>query len=159
MAASKRIAGRADWQDVGLGGVRRWLAPLAVEGTVTGMDLVVDAFPNEPDLRFTVLLLYSRCVMRLEYAVHVRHRNHPVRGAFVPAGVPLGWVVGPHCHRWTDNRALGRGDALPEVLEFAIPLPPAVRGFDNASRWFCGEAEITCTSEELPRLLPRETLL
>ena len=35
----------------------------------------------------------------------------------------MGWLRGPHCHLWKDNRHLVTNNNLPEELEYANALP------------------------------------
>jgi len=159
LLAQKEILGAPEWNTGAYSGQYRWLAPLGFGGTVTPLNLIVDAFPRSDDLHFNILITHGRCVMRLEYWSQSRHNNHRVGRPPLPAGIPAGWIRGPHCHHWRENRALATARTLPIELEFAAPLPVTVRGFHAAFRWFCGEANIICASNQEPNLPTSDTLL
>ncbi|RYH57421.1 MAG: hypothetical protein EON54_11850 [Alcaligenaceae bacterium] len=158
MAAPKTIVGRPAWAPSAYDGQVRWLAPLAVAGAVSPMDLVVDAYPRSDGLKFCILLKVSSAVMRIDYREFEKHRNHPVKNVALPTEVIIGWVHGPHVHLWSHNRVLVRFQP-PKTLEFAISLPANVRGFDNTFRWFCSEANIVLGPFEIPQLPTRDLLL
>jgi hypothetical protein len=158
MAAQKSIVGAPAWVTTDYDGQMRWLAPLGVDGQVTGMNLIVDSYPRSDLQKFSILLVYTVAVMRLDYGELERHLNHVVRGKAFPTGVLAGWIEGPHCHSWELNRELAWNRPSKE-LEFATILPVAVRGFDNAFRWFCGEANIGLGPNDVPQLPPKDLLL
>jgi hypothetical protein len=158
MAADKSIVGTPEWVSTDYDGQMRWLAPLGVNGQITGMNLIVDAYPRSFLQKFTILLIYVVAVMRLDYGELERHLNHAVRGKSFPTGVSSGWIEGPHCHSWDLNRELTRNEP-PKELELATVLPVAVRGFDNSFRWFCGVANIGLHSGDVPELPPKDLLL
>jgi hypothetical protein len=158
MTAHKSIVGTPAWVNTDYDGQRRWLAPLAVDGQVTGMNLIVDSYPRSDVQKFTILLIYTIAVMRLDYGELERHLNHVVRGTSFPVGVSSGWIEGPHCHSWEMNKQLARNNP-PKELEFAVVLPVAVRGFDNSFRWFCGLANIGLGSNDVPEPPPKDLLL
>lgn len=159
LSRTKTIAGEPTWQSTSYDGQMRWLAPLSVDGEVTDLNLVVDAYPTHPSAKFNILLVLGRCVARLEYSEHTRHNNHALAGGYFPTGLEEGWIYGPHFHSWPTNRILATWDSLPKELEWAMLLPANVRGFDNAFRWFCGETRILCGANEVPDLPPRDRLL
>ena len=159
IAARKTMSGRPVWARTAYVGQHRWLTALDVDGEGTGLNLVVDAWPSSPSLRFTITLNYGRCVSRFDGWENDRHNNHPVRGQVTPVGIDMGWLFGPHCHLWNVNRHLCHNGNLPDTLEFAIRPPLNVQGFENSFRWFCGAVNIVCGNNECPTLPPRETLL
>lgn len=155
----KQILGTPDWNNGPYAGQFRWLAPLGSDGVTTPLNLIVNAFPRSADLHFDILITHARCVMRLEYWTQARHNNHRIGRVPLPADITPGWIRGPHCHHWKDNRGLATARALPVELKFAALLPTQVRGFHAAFRWFCGEANILCASNQEPSLPARDTLL
>ena len=158
VAAQKEIAGYPAWEKTSYPGQWRWLAPLNEAGQGTNLKLIVDFYPQKPPVTFSILLVWFSAVQRLDYGPGVAHHNHEMRGLETPAGVQIGWIKGPHCHLWSDNRMLVRETGLPKELEFARLLPAPVQGFENAFRWFCGEVNVSLGGGPLPRL-PERTML
>lgn len=159
MAVPKTMVGQAEWQSTEYVGQRRWLSPLSFSGLITRMVLIVDSYPNYPVPKTHIILTYGSCVSRADIGPTEMHNNHEVNGLPIPPGVPAGMIRGTHCHSWADNRELCQGGALPQQLEWARLLPPNTQRFENIFRWFCGECNILCGSNEMPELPPRETLL
>jgi hypothetical protein len=117
----------------------KWKAPLALAGEVLSMDLIVIAYPEMPALTFMMMVTCEDvAISRLDYGENEEHNN----GWYVPTDIKRWKIRGPHLHRWEDNREFASHSTLPETLEYAIVLPPAVRGFANTFRWFCGEHNI-----------------
>ena len=157
--AQKHITGMSEWKRTDYEGQWRWLSPLSIDGVLTNMNLIVDAYPRSSFIKFHINLIYMVSVQRLDYSEEDRHNDHSVKGVPFPAGARLGWIYGPHCHRWEDNRTLATGATLPKELEFAVEMPQSARGFDNAFRWFCGDANIVVAANQMPVLPAKDTLL
>ncbi|MGY3575296.1 hypothetical protein [Bradyrhizobium sp. USDA 4504] len=158
MATEKSIVGIPQWVSTDYDGQMRWLAPLAVKGEVTPLNLIVDAYPRYETPKFTILLVYGAAVTRIDHGELERHLNHSVKGIGLPAGIVHGWIVGPHVHLWEHNRMLCKSEP-PKELEFAVLLPPQVKGFENSFRWLCGIANINLGSRPLPALPNKDLLL
>lgn len=156
--APKEIAGAPDWQPGPRSGQQRWLASLAIDGTVCELKLVVDAYPREPSLKFTISLVCGAAVVRLDYGELEMHFNHVVPKCATPSTVELGWLDGSHIHGWSENKDLF-GHEPPKELEFAVSLPPNMQGFANCFRWFCGEHNINLDGVDIPVPPPKDTLL
>lgn len=157
--AEKTIAGIPEWKRTDYAGQYRWRAPTAIDGKPTDMELVVDAYPDEEDLKFTINLLYMKSVYRLDYGKNERHRNHSVKKTLTPVGLKMGFIYGSHIHPWEMNRLLATHSTLPDTLEFATPLPDNVRHFDHALRLFCTKTNIFISQGLMPSLPNREFLL
>lgn len=159
MDAPKHLTGETSWVKTSYTGQYRWLAPLNIDGELTPMNLIIDSYPRLDILTFHVIIQCVTCVSRLDYSEAERHNNHKVKGVRTPAGVEMGWIFGPHYHRWEDNRMLNNAATPPKELEFAVRLPVEFRGFDSAFRWFCGDAKIVIAANQMPSLPLRDTLL
>lgn len=143
LAADKTIAGQPEWQPGPRDGQVRWQAPLDAGGELTGLELVVDAYPRWDDLQFTILVISNitqRAVVKLEYSQVAAHMNNPP----VPPGVPEYLIQGPHCHHWEDNKEVFSRTTLQINTSCARYLPDNVQGFENAFRWLCGYYRIDC---------------
>lgn len=80
VAASKSMSGTSSWTLTEYSGQHRWLSTLQIDGEGTGLDLIVDAVPSSPSLKFTITLNFGRCISRFDGWEHDRHNNHPVKG-------------------------------------------------------------------------------
>ncbi len=138
----KFIAGGLDWQNGPRDGQRRLSAALSADGEIGDIRLVVDAYPDWFEPKFTISLILARTVCRLDYGNNASHVNRPP----APDGIELGLITGPHFHAWRDNRHLATQKHLPEESKFASLLPANVKGFQNAFRWFCGEVNVNCSA-------------
>lgn len=156
--ATKKIAGTPDWEPGPRSGQQRWLASLSIGGVVSQIALVIDAYPREPSLKFSILLIYGTAIVRVDYGELDAHYNHPVSGKRLPPHIQMGWLEGPHEHSWEDNRVFVT-QAPPKELEFAVPLPQHVRGFANCFRWFCGKYNIDIADIPVPDIPAKDTLL
>src|SRR4051794_24776360 len=110
MASEKAIVGTPAWVRTDYDGQVRWLAPLAVGGEVTPLNLIVDAYPRHDAQKFAILLVYGTSITRIDYGEGERHLNHTVRGIGLPAGLVHGWIIGPHAHLWEHNRMLCKSE-------------------------------------------------
>lgn len=158
MGRWKTIAGNPAWAITNREGQHRWLTALEIDGSVSDLTLVIDAYPRNDTLRFTISLICGASLCRLDYWEHDRHLNHVISGVSRPSGVDYGWLHGPHIHRWEDNKAMVKNEP-PKELEFAVELPANVKGFENAFRYFCGLNRIILDEGDLPTLPARDTLL
>jgi hypothetical protein len=152
------LAGEPEWQNGPYDGEVRWLAPLAIDGETINMSLCVSFFPRSPIMDFHVNLIYETTVSRLDFSEIDRHHNHVVKGIETPPDIQLGWIYGPHHHRWIDNRMLAYTNQGPKELEFAVSIP-ANLSFDSAFRRFCGDCKIIIAANQMPSLPTRDTLL
>lgn len=156
LAADKLLVGDTRWRALeGDKRALRWRKPCAISGVVTEMELEVIAYPDEGPFKFRIVLVYQKVVWRLDYVKDERHVNSLDR----PDCLPPGPLNDEHYHSWLDNRRFATMLSLPSFLKNANDLPPNVKGFDTAFRWFCGETNITVPSLEMPLLPVRTTLL
>lgn len=151
----KTIAAIGDWTDNHRRNERRLALPLAIDSTVIDMELVVKAFPNHEEQKFTILLAGATCVWRLCFATDTGHLNDLRR----PNGLPLGPFDTPHYHSWADNRLLSRTGALPKILRYANFLPASLVTFSDCFQWFCAETNILIGNGQEPKLPPPDRLI
>lgn len=153
LAANKQPAGLTDWkaQDNDC----RLVSPLLVSGEISDATLTVISFPRSPELRFRIVLSYLRAIWRLDYTLDETHVNPAKR----PDDIAEYTIQGPHFHSWKDNRHLATNNSLPRKLLVARILPPNVRTFPNAFRWFCGETHIDLGPSGVPDLPKSDRLL
>lgn len=148
---------------VGIGGWRRdshersyrWVRPVEIEGELPGFDLTVKAYPRSRNLKFRIILAYGKAIWRVDYAndsPHINSIDHP-------PDLDLEPIIGPHYHRWEDNRRFATMNSLPSGLVNARILPQNLRSFESAFRWFCGETKITVGNADMPILPKPDTLL
>jgi hypothetical protein len=157
LEARKVMIGLGDWFATDRDGQLRWSRPLqdASSGEITGLELIADAYPREPEATFKLVLKHGIAVSRVDYGPYESHLNKgdPLRG------VTRGLIIGPHAHLWCDNRPRRPTMALPRELDVAQLLPAKVQGFENAFRWFCGENGIFIRGGDLPTFPRSDTLL
>lgn len=156
--SKKTITGTPEWQRTAYPNQYRWLATTAINSLPSKLKLVVDAYPNQSPLTFTLNILCSTSIMRLDYGQTERHNNRKVKNYF-PTDLDLGWIYGSHLHSWNANRVLATNKKLPEKLSFAEVLPKNVKNFYQAFRFFCGKANITISENLVPQYPEREYLL
>ncbi len=159
MGVEKTLVGEAAWTEGPHEGCSRWLSPLAIDGVTIGMNLCVDVYTRSPKPDFHILLIYEICIARLDFSELDRHRNHTLKSVRTPAAVDIGWIFGPHFHRWCNNRGLAMPGSRPKTLEFAVKLPQNVRTFEASFRHFCAECLIRIAANQLPSLPPRDRLI
>ncbi len=152
------MAGEAKWRSGPYDGEVRWLSPLAIDGVTIEMNLCVSFFPRFSTLEFHINLIYETTISRLDFSLGDRHRNHAVRRVKTPPGIELGWIYGPHHHRWEDNRMLAGPKRGPKELEFAVSVSNGM-SFESAFRYFCGECKIIVAANQVPSPPLRDTLL
>ena len=156
LGADKTLVGDASWRSLyGDANKLRWRKPCVINGELTGMEIEVQAYPSEIDLKFRIILVYQKAIWRLDFARNEAHLNSANR----PTYLPLGPIDEPHYHSWIDNRRFSTRNSLPSDLPNANNLPIETRSFDAAFRWFCGETRITVASLDMPQLPPRARLI
>jgi hypothetical protein len=156
LADTKRPVGEAVWREGNRDEMRiRW--PLLVGSSVSEAALHLTAFPNSAEPRFSIGLVYRACVARLDFVPnHESHTNPLSQGALLDGTYR---VRGPHYHAWADNRYLATAAALPRQLLCARELPPQIRKWDQAFRWFCDQVSVGLSGIAIPDLPPRSRLL
>jgi len=156
LAAEKTLAGTASFQPLqGEQRQQRWRKACVIQGEVTPLDIEVQAYPDSPNLKFRIILIYQRAIWRLDYSEDGTHFNSTNR----PNDLGAGPICGPHYHTWEDNRRFSTKSALPHTLRNARNVPSNLRTFENAFRWFCGETRILVLTAEIPCLPTRVSLL
>ena len=111
--------------------------PIEIEGVQYGQQLVIVTPSARAD--FSLSIIYAVGVTRLDFEPHSGgHRNTLLAHL---DGLP-GVVTGAHFHRWKHNVRFVEGDGRLEELKHAEDLPPSIRTFDAALRFFCDETNI-----------------
>jgi hypothetical protein len=110
----KVMIGLGDWFTTDRDGQLRWSRPLqdASSGEITGLELIVDAYPREPETTFKLVLKHGIAVSRVDYGPYESHLNK----GDASRGVARGLISGPHAHLWRDNRPRRPTVALPREL-------------------------------------------
>lgn len=155
LAAAKRLVGMPPWRPDGPHGKKRLSFRITIGDEISGPTLVVKAYPNNPDLRFRLVLAMEERIWGLDFVDETEHINPLVE----LDGVPRGEISGPHYHTWIDNRYLAHHNSLPKKLRVARPLSPKIRRFDQAFHWFCDETKLAFEEHQLPSLPERDRLL
>ncbi|QEX16125.1 hypothetical protein FRZ44_14170 [Hypericibacter terrae] len=155
LAAPKRVAAEAAWQQGNRPAEFRALWPILVEDSLVGASMQATAIPNSPEPQFTITLNIPDCVWRLDFEPSwKRHANPmwaaPALGDFV--------VNGPHFHAWADNSSMASLTQVPELL-CARALPATVKTWKQALRWFCAETRIELAKTQMIEYPPREGLI
>lgn len=156
MAAKKSMVGEASWNKgprYETEGQQRYLQTLQINGETSPVKLLVDKYPFQFGLKFSIGFVCQVEIVRLDYGKLVHHVNHDR----LPQGVPFGRIDGPHIHSWLPNRSLFSLNHFPDELYWAVPIPQNVKGFPNTFRWICGEHNVEC-GREIPDL-PGDLLL
>ena len=158
LASNKQLVGLSGWRPGTRDHDQRLAWPVLVSGETSECVLAATCYPDESPDRFTIALNYSeRCIWRVDHELPSRSPHHnPLDRVVLLDGSYQ--VQGPHFHSWPDNRYLATVASLPLELSCARALPPQVRGWENAFRWFCGETGIR-QPPEIPSLPPRGRLL
>lgn len=151
----KMIVGAPDWTDDHRKNERRMAIPLSIGGVTSDGLLVLKAFPNHEEPKFTIMLVYNVCVWRLCYTTDAGHLNPLIR----PNGLPIGPIDTPHYHSWTDNRPASDNAPLPKRLRFANFLPENLTDFTSCFRWFCEQTNILVADRQVPILPKPDRLL
>lgn len=168
LRVEKTSVGIPEWKKTNYQGQYRWMTVIAIEDQPTDIKLIIDAYPDESYLKFTINLLYTiytndilvtKSVMRLDYGDHERHRNHNVKKILLPEMLEIGWIYGSHLHPWSMNRVLATNSKIPDILEFAQKIPDRIKNFEQAFRFFCASARIIIEQEIFPSLPKRDRLL
>ena len=76
----------------------------------------------------------------------------------IGCGLEMGGRFGPHYHAWADNKYLLYAAASLRELACARKLPPQIRRWEQAFRWFCGETRVVFEPDQFIGLPPRDTL-
>jgi len=155
LSEQKTIVGIGVWSGGHRVNEQRMALTLAIEDTTTNLDFIIKAFPNEQDLKFTILLNFSRCIWRLCYSDNTGHVNNLNR----PVHLPPGPFNSPHFHSWEDNRHINTSGGLPRNLLYANFLPPDLTGFADCFLWFCEQTRIRVGKNQTPILPPADRLL
>jgi hypothetical protein len=156
LARPKRLQGVPAWREGNPGDMRiRW--PLLIGSSVSeDAALRLTAFPNSAELRFTIAFVFRASIARLDFVPdHEGHTNPLNRAALLDSYR----LRGPHYHSWADNRHLATAAALPRELKCARALPPQIRRWEQAFRWFCGEVGISLDDGNIIELPARTRLL
>ena len=92
------MVGVGDWAVTDRDGQVRWARPLVetASGELTGLNLVVDGYPRELELKFVLVLTYGSTICRVDYGPDVSHLNKGNHAL----GIPPELIVGPHAHVW-----------------------------------------------------------
>jgi len=155
LAVEKRLEGRPSWREGNPGDMRiRW--PLLVGTSVSEAFLYLAAFPNSRDLRFTLGLNYRVMIARLDFVPEYEWHDNPLDRIWAVGGPR---IYGPHYHAWTDNKYLATAAALPRELTCGRKLPPQIRRWEQAFRWFCDQVGIVLGADEVPGLPSGDLLL
>lgn len=130
--------------------------PLLVNGQTDYCYVSAILYPNEPELRFNISLIYLEYnIWRLDFDLWGRIKvNPPLPGH----EYNLATIDGPHCHPWDENRRFAVGGLIPEPLPFRVPLDKDIQTWENAFRYFAGATNIG-SPVEVPIWPPRERLL
>src|SRR5215468_2778208 len=77
LSAPRVMFGLGDWFMTDRDGQLRWSRPLqnVASGDTTGLELIVDAYPREPKLKFKIVLTYEIAVSRVDYGPNDSHLN------------------------------------------------------------------------------------
>lgn len=157
MAASKRIVGYEVAPTWGPGRSpleREMKYPIEVEGEQRAQLMIV-AFPREPELKFRLGILLPAMICRID---HTDESHNNTLTGFVTGAVPL-VVRGPHYHSWPLNRRFFRGATVSPELHDAAPLNNSGRSFDAVLRWFCTDTNIDPLPPDHRIVLPRRDQL
>ena len=152
--ADKTLAGSPGWHAGNTAADERFEWPVLVGGETAECAVAVTAYPDDPDLRFTITLNYrDHNIWRVDYDPPYRRETNPIMKGHPYSG---DMIYGPHCHPWDINRDDATPATIP-LLRWRRPLPPQLRGWQNTFRWFLGETNIT-QPDTIPDL-PRRTRL
>ena len=148
LAADKELFGEPFWRDGNrIGEEARLDWPVLVAGESANCKLCVTAYPNIPQLRFTITLNWEdRNIWRLDHEVPDRPEINPILRGHELSGLS---IKGPHIHAWADNRHAATFSSVPDPMLWKRPLPENVKGWDSAFRWFLG-----VTNVAQPRSIP-----
>jgi len=155
LAANKTLSGQAEWREGNPGDMRiRW--PLLVWSSISEAALHLTAFAISPGLRFSIALVYRVSIARIDFVPDYEGHTNPLNrigslGAYR--------IRGPHYHAWADNRHLATAAALPRELKCARALPPQIRRWEQAFRWFCDQVSIDLSGTAVIDVPPRSRLL
>ncbi|WP_223177537.1 hypothetical protein [Sphingobium jiangsuense] len=155
LAATKVMAGTWEWTDNHRHNERRAEMALTAGGQLTYMRIVIKAFPNHEELKFTIMLVYGVCVWRICHATDTGHLNPLSR----PAHLPFGPFDTPHYHPWAENRPASLNAALPKNLKYANFLPAELTDFNACFEWFCTQTNIQIGNGQMPILPLPDRLL
>ena len=155
LRAEKALVGIPEWREGTRSADERFDWPVLVGGETAECVVAATAYPQEPDLRFTITLNFrNHNIWRVDYEPSYRRETNPIVKGNPYSG---DMIYGPHCHPWDINRQDATPATIPRLLRWKRPLPPQVRGWENTFRWFLGETNIA-QPETIPDL-PRRTRL
>lgn len=157
LAASKSFTGIPLWNTGNRDEDERFVWPVLVNGETAECNVCGTAYPNLPELRFTITLNFrQQNIWRVDWEPEGRGGEvNPILPGHPHSGETI-W--GPHCHPWDLNRHTVKGAQIPRLLIWRKPLPANVQGWDNTFRWFLGETNIE-PPEQIPALPGRKALL
>jgi hypothetical protein len=155
LAAPKSLQGQPTWRDWGQHGEARIIWPILVRGEISQSTYVLIAYPRKKPIGFRICLNAPSNIFRLDFNCESDHTNSFSRPHDLKE-----YYTGPrHYHAWSDNRHFATARALPKELPNARSLPPRIRTFHQAQRWFCGETNIRVKPGEVVDLPPSDLLL
>jgi hypothetical protein len=154
LSASKTLGGTAIWMVGNRPDEERVVWPVLLGGRSCEATLQATAYPNDPELRFTIGLYWPDCIWRLDHdSMYKKHRN-PLRDVQKNGLDPF--VAGPHYHAWEDNRHLVRD----RVRELPCARSMARRlSWAPSMRWFCGQTNLRMTTTQMVDFPRRRRLL
>lgn len=162
LAARKTLSGIAEWKRGNPDHEFRAVYPVLAEGESLEASLNMTAYPGQPvegspDCRFMIGLFLPKCVWRIDFEPHTEAHPIPPDRVHLLDGVYM--VRGPHYHAWADNRYLVKRASLPSELKAARALPPQIRRFEQAFRWFCDQTRIIVGPGQVLDLPAKSTLV
>lgn len=156
LAAEKVLVGTPSWGDGTRGSDKRFDWPVLVADETADCRVSATAYPEEPDLRFTITLNFRDLnIWRVDHEptdlfdINPIQKGHPHSGKL---------IQGPHCHPWDINRHEATPSRVPNPLRWRRPLPTQAQGWENVFRWFLGETNIV-QPDNIPGLPERVRLL
>ena len=155
LEAPKTLAGHPEWRDVDQHGEVRIVWPVLVAGEISEATYQLKAYPRRKPTGFRILLCAPAAVWRLDFDCEQRHTNSLNKPSDLAEH-----IIGPrHYHAWSDNRHFATERSLPRYLSNARNLPPRIRNFGQAQRWFCQQTNVRLRPEDLLDLPPSDLLL
>lgn len=159
LAADKELQGVGVWRNAEQHGEARIVWPVLVEGELSPYaQYELKAYPRDRAAGFRIILNAPSAIWRIDFDREPYHANTLAGPRSRPHDLP--YQVGPrHYHAWADNRYLAKGRVLPKELLNARDLPPRVRNFPDAQRWFCEKVRIRPAPNQVVDLPPSDVLL
>jgi hypothetical protein len=130
---------------------KRLKLPLSIDGEQFGQNLVIQAYPDYPTLKFRLgIECLGKIVCRIDYADETHGNN------LAPHSLPI-LVHGPHWHPWELNRSHAGSILSYDSLPYAVHFKEA-RRFDATLRWYCAKRHINLDEHGIT-FPPKERLL